>query len=336
VHVAFLITFQTLNVLGLVYFNIGSLVTFAICAVLSLRNKPLIAFFITLAEVVSHGITATIFLGWGVGFHIYILLLVPVLLFGTLRFWLFKLPIILQITIVYLTLAYQGTINGKALYDIPPEYVQILNIVNLGTFIFFISFLCGIYNLIVLQSNSKLIALASTDPLTGLTNRRSLLAAAVKEIDRQINDHITPVMCIAICDIDFFKRVNDTYNHDGGDAVLKHVSALLKANALKPYFCSRWGGEEFVIIFPGKTITETFELMEMIRNKVQNTVIHHAQQSIAVTITAGITNVQPNEKIEHAIDRADKGLYIGKNGGRNKTVISEAFDTVVYANENQS
>lgn len=331
VHVAFIVTFQSLGVHGLVYFNIGSLVVFAVCAALSMTNHPLIAFFITLAEVVGHGITATVFLGWGVGFHIYILLLVPVLLFGTLRFWLFKLPIILQITIVYLTLAYQGTINGNALYNIPTDVVQILNIVNLGTFIFFISFLCGIYNLIVLQSNSKLIALASTDPLTGLTNRRSLLATAEKEIDKQVNEHTTPSLCIAICDIDFFKRINDTHNHDGGDAVLKHVSSLLKGDSMKPHFCARWGGEEFVIIFPGKTVNETFELMEAIRLKVQNTVIHHNQKSIAVTITTGVTNVQPNEKIEHAIDRADKGLYAGKQGGRNKTVISEAFDTVLYA-----
>ncbi|CAB4130129.1 diguanylate cyclase AdrA [uncultured Caudovirales phage] len=331
VHVAFLVLFQNIAAQELVYFNIGSLVVFCICGVLSYFRHASIAFFITIAEVITHGITATIFLGWDVGFHIYILLLVPVVLFSTLRFWLFKLPIILQVAIVYLMLAYQGTINDNSVHHLAPEVAQVLNMVNLGTFLIFLSFLCGIYNLIVIHSNRKLLDLANTDPLTGLINRRSLLQTAAAEVDKQILNQHEIRMGIAVCDIDFFKRINDTYNHDGGDAVLKATATVLKENSMKPYYCARWGGEEFVIIFPYRTVSETFDRMEGIRLKVQDTVIEHDNHRIAVTITAGVTNLQPNEKIEHAIDRADKALYAGKQGGRNKVVVGEAFDTVLYS-----
>lgn len=331
VHIAFMVVFQNLGYREMVYINVGSLVMFCISGALTMTKHPIFAFFVTIAEVATHGIAATVFLGWHVGFHVYILLLIPVLLFSPLHFWAAKLPILMQIAIVYLMLAYQGTINSNSVYQVPLATTQVLNIVNLGTFLVFMSFLCGIYNLIVLQSNSKLLKLANTDPLTGLLNRRSFLETVEQEINKQINEHLIPKMCVAVCDIDFFKRVNDTYNHDGGDAVLKAVSAMLKSMAMKPQFCARWGGEEFVIIFPGKTTSETFDAMEEIRKKIKSAIIQHNSHCISVTITSGISNLQPNEKIEHVIDRADKGLYVGKQGGRNKTVISEAFDTVLYA-----
>lgn len=154
------------------------------------------------------------------------------------------------------------------------------------------------------------------DALTGLYNRRYF--------ERQIelipyNERSQYV--IAMVDIDFFKKVNDTYGHEAGDAVLVKVSSCLKDTAGKENLAVRWGGEEFILYFPKTTPDEIYPLIEALRKRVEGMVVETAGKEIRVTITSGIATGIADSNYEKVIGSADEKLYLGKQRGRNRVII---------------
>lgn len=167
--------------------------------------------------------------------------------------------------------------------------------------------------------NEKIRKMASIDPLTGLKNRRSMLEAMegfVKsgEIEKQ-------QFSIAIGDIDFFKKVNDTYGHDVGDEVLIAVAGHLQQCMNDKGLVARWGGEEFLLLFWGINGDNVYVELEKIRSKLENIKVKHGEHVISVTMTFGMDEYDPSQPIEYTISSADKKLYIGKKTGRNKVVF---------------
>ena len=125
-----------------------------------------------------------------------------------------------------------------------------------------------------------------------------------------------------MADIDYFKRINDTYGHACGDFVLKEISNLLKKYAGEnDAFVSRWGGEEFLMIFPGKTASETYSVTEAIMNEIRTTNRTFENHELSVTMTFGIAEAKANETADITINRADALLYKGKESGRDRIVI---------------
>ncbi|WP_394127561.1 response regulator [Vibrio hepatarius] len=171
-------------------------------------------------------------------------------------------------------------------------------------------FYCRVHQLLDMKdATDELYKLANQDALTGLWNRRFLFNQACSGCEHSN---------IAMLDIDYFKKVNDTYGHDGGDATLKMV-----ANILKIYFPEdvvvRFGGEEFCIQSCAP-FDEFLSRIENMRQRVEKTPIKHNGQHIQVTISIGVCNL--NTDLNDQIKIADDHLYSAKAAGRNQTISS--------------
>ncbi len=153
------------------------------------------------------------------------------------------------------------------------------------------------------------------DTLTGLYNRRYL------EHKIRHMDHLQDEFAITMVDIDFFKKVNDTYGHDAGDEVLVKVAACLMEAATEDNLAVRWGGEEFILFFPNTKCEQAYTTVENLRKQVENMVILAGEREIHVTITSGIAEGFPGSNYEAVIKSADDKLYIGKQKGRNQVVV---------------
>jgi diguanylate cyclase (GGDEF)-like protein len=127
-------------------------------------------------------------------------------------------------------------------------------------------------------------------------------------------------VCVAIIDIDFFKKINDTYGHDIGDLVLKHISKLLKNELKSEIISSRFGGEEFCIFFNNTSEIESFKILEEFRKIVANNFILHNDTKIYYTISGGICS-KTGAGLEDMIKMADSALYTAKQNGRNQIQI---------------
>ncbi|MDO5154876.1 MAG: GGDEF domain-containing protein [Eubacteriales bacterium] len=171
----------------------------------------------------------------------------------------------------------------------------------------------------LVKYNERVRKMADIDALTQLYNRRAVLEAVNKRIDVHKNDYA--LVDIAIADIDFFKRVNDTYGHEGGDVVLRNVAQMLQ-EMVAPYGeVGRWGGEEFLIAFYGINGDEACGVLEDIRRRIQKTEIEYQEQRISVTMTFGLEEYEYGHNIDETISKADQKLYSGKNAGRNRVVF---------------
>jgi diguanylate cyclase (GGDEF)-like protein len=124
-----------------------------------------------------------------------------------------------------------------------------------------------------------------------------------------------------VLDIDFFKKINDTYGHGLGDKVIIRVADALRAQCRRQDLFARYGGEEFVILMPNTYLNEAYTLAERIRQELENVVISiDQQQSVSFTVSIGIAEVDTETPdLQAAINRADKALYKAKNNGRNQS-----------------
>ena len=124
-----------------------------------------------------------------------------------------------------------------------------------------------------------------------------------------------------ICDIDFFKKVNDTYGHNAGDAVLKHVAENFRKNSRNCDGVYRWGGEEFIVILPDTTPEQAAETAERLRLIIEASVCKFEELEIKVTMSFGVTEIDPLKSIEDNISVADEKLYKAKQNGRNQVIL---------------
>ncbi len=158
--------------------------------------------------------------------------------------------------------------------------------------------------------------ISTTDGLSGLLNRRSWYEKC--ELFFQKTNNISFIML----DIDFFKKINDTYGHDTGDIVIKEVSNILVEQTRENDVLGRLGGEEFGIFLLNSNIEETFKIAQRIKDKIQQTPIIHNENSINITVSIGISLKNENTKtLLELIKEADINLYEAKQTGRNKIVF---------------
>lgn len=175
---------------------------------------------------------------------------------------------------------------------------------------------------------AEILKHATLDALTGFYNRRQLEERIKQEIASSRRQK-TP-LCAIMIDIDFFKKVNDTYGHAAGDLVLRTVSKVIRSQLREYDIAGRYGGEEFVILLPFTKIEEAKMVAERLRKSVENKAIdiskinHDAsEKEIHVTISSGIYQLKADDQEQNLVKNADKALYEAKNSGRNKVVIYE-------------
>ncbi|MEW5974671.1 MAG: sensor domain-containing diguanylate cyclase [Acidobacteriota bacterium] len=177
------------------------------------------------------------------------------------------------------------------------------------------------------QSLSALQEKAFRDNLTGLYNRHFLQERLVVELSNAQRQGLP--LSLAILDIDHFKRINDTHGHPAGDNVLAKLAFLLKTSVRKGSVVARWGGEEFIVGFPGLTVATAAMIMDRFREKVSQTL---AIQGEAVTVSIGVAEARMNlpgelqEIQQDLIAQADLQLYAAKRAGRNRVMYEPGAD----------
>ena len=160
-----------------------------------------------------------------------------------------------------------------------------------------------------------------TDPLTRVPNRMAYNERASKEWDRcQAQDK---PLSIAVVDVDHFKRINDKYGHAAGDKTLQAIARHLKTNLSSSEFLARWGGEEFIILLPNHASDKLLNRLNELREGLAKLPFKFKQERLTVTASIGGTQCRAGEKLDAAFERADKGLYKAKSGGRNQVVIQD-------------
>lgn len=160
------------------------------------------------------------------------------------------------------------------------------------------------------------------DPLTKIPNRIAYNERMEQEYQR-FKRHNTP-LCMAVVDIDHFKQINDKYGHAAGDKTLQVIAKQLRANLRKTDFLARWGGEEFVLLFPDSGLDDMQGPLDEVRTKLESLPFKFKQQPVTITASFGLTQFQPDDTIEAVFDRADKHLYTAKNNGRNQIVSDKS------------
>lgn len=168
-------------------------------------------------------------------------------------------------------------------------------------------------------SEQRLIELNTKDALTGIYNRRYLEAHLKDECERHVR--YNRKMSLMMFDIDFFKKVNDTYGHQCGDLVLKTLATEISLLARSTDYFVRYGGEEFCCVLPETSAEEAVNQAERFRCHIAALVMSYKEAKIQVTISLGIAELRSGDSPDQVLKRADDALYEAKNVGRNRVVL---------------
>lgn len=332
VHATLLtITFFS-GILPLVFINILSVIVYLFCIVLCKFGHIMPVYVSILLEVSIYAALSVYYIGWDGGAYCFLFAIVPIIIYfgcfllkGTQR-WAIVIILALNFMLFISLSVYNSVV--KPVYEL--SYMSKMVMMIFSNFVMFFSII--FYNTIYIYSseaemntleeeNVQLSADAKEDSLTHLLNRRGFIPIVQKLMD----DESKPAFCIAFCDIDNFKRINDSYGHDCGDEVLRHISKLFKKEMDGCEIC-RWGGEEIVILLKEADYSLTRDKMEYLRKVIEYTPTIFYNKRIAATITIGIAQ---NDGLSHdpedVIKVADARMYYGKQHGKNIVISEDAM-----------
>lgn len=180
--------------------------------------------------------------------------------------------------------------------------------------------------------NAELERISLADGLTGLANRRRFDEVLDMELRRAYRDRTD--LSLVLADVDHFKRFNDRYGHVAGDQCLRRVADALRGAVRRAGdLAARYGGEEFAVVLPSTPLDGARKLAEVIRRGVAELGVAHEASDVArhVTLSLGVASMPPGVGLSarELIERADRGLYAAKRGGRDRHAVGSAADTVV-------
>jgi len=193
--------------------------------------------------------------------------------------------------------------TGEATYELHISYVQDAGLIR-------------IYVMDITQrklDEEATYRLATTDSLTGIINRREFTEILTRQMN-QTKRYGTP-LAITMYDLDYFKRVNDTFGHDVGDYVLQTVTRLVKGNIRSTDVVARWGGEEFMVLMPQSDIRSAHNVAEKLRLAIAG---HHFDKVSEVTVSFGVAAFESQDDQVSLLKRVDDALYLAKEKGRNR------------------
>jgi two-component system, cell cycle response regulator len=171
-------------------------------------------------------------------------------------------------------------------------------------------------------NNAFLFEMTTTDMMTKLRLKHYFYTVLIDKMEESAFSG--KPLSVIMCDIDFFKKFNDTYGHNCGDEVLKRVAKLIQGQIRSVDVAARYGGEEFCALMPDTVAHAAVSIAERIRQSVESTVFDYEGQSLHVTISLGVAVYDQNRDMsaKAVIDRADKALYQSKQSGRNKVTAA--------------
>ena len=192
--------------------------------------------------------------------------------------------------------------------------------VNIGLGLLVIIIILVIANLTLGRYQRKLEVMASTDKLTGATNRQMFEINFTQSLLNADNSAV-PVSIILL-DIDYFKKVNDSFGHSIGDLVIKTVANMIQHQLRDQDTVCRWGGEEFLLLLPNVDLSHAADMAERIRETIAQRKISVNEHEIGITVSSGVAQYNPGEPSADLINRVDIALYQAKDRGRDQVVLS--------------
>lgn len=316
----FLISF-TRNI-GALVFAIVSLIMFVFAFICSYFWSSFTSYCILNFYILTWTIANVVCFGWNIGVQHFITTLLVFCFFSKYRHEKAKFIYTGCLLILRIYLYYYCQSHTPVFAPVSPlgNYLQIVN-----TFFVFLTLALTAYIFSadsqelegkLIEYNRQLMKQANTDTLTGLYNRRSTM----EYLDDLLNnpDH---QISICLCDIDFFKHVNDTYGHDVGDVVLKTISQTFHKELPPDSFISRWGGEEFLLIFPKLNGDEAVIALEKLRQKIKTIVFDGVFETFTISLTYGLVEYDYHSDLTTILKEADEKLYIGKESGRDRIIF---------------
>lgn len=331
-HLLMAIAFFLLHIYSLMILNIFSVIFYtSIVFGLIRKERYVVALMLSFLEISHASFVTTVCLGMDTGFSAYLIAMITSAFYFSSVFDDLKkkdaVPFFLSITFIsFYLITYILMQKIQPLFELPNKnWVFAFYISNhLISFIMMIVFSylfvwenkCS--QQILAKKNEQLDELAHKDPLTHLLNRRSMNILMLESMDALKRNGKR--FSLILCDIDDFKKVNDTYGHDAGDFVLIAISNIITQSVRSDDAVCRWGGEEILILIndPVETASMT---AERIRKKIEDYVTYYEDQEIKITMTFGISESIPGYKIENLIQQADDKLYLGKKSGKNTVVV---------------
>jgi len=163
----------------------------------------------------------------------------------------------------------------------------------------------------------KLEANSLLDPLTQVYNKKGILNFLEKFLANFVRYKKEP-FSVLMLDIDYFKKINDTYGHLAGDFVLKEFVKIIRDKIRSSDILGRFGGEEFVLILPNTKVSGALKLAQRIKDEVENHLFEYGKDKIKFTTSIGITSSSLNDNVETLLERVDEALYDAKKKGRNR------------------
>lgn len=327
IHVALLYLFQRYGVTPMAYFNVFSIAFYAFCFYMVHREWLKVTSIAIYLEVVVHMVLAVHFVGWECGFQITLIGMMTMLFFSEYVGRILQVPYVHALPFAILGMvAYVGVYIAGIHYPPPytlPDDVEFILEIAWGVVVFAIVMVAlQAYVFLTFKSEARLSTQVVHDALTGLPNRY-YMTSHLSNCLAEVKDHSDKGFWLAICDIDNFKSVNDTYGHNCGDFVLKTLGEIMAASTEGLQLC-RWGGEEFLLVGPVSEnggMDEAYAFLDRLRATVSEHVFWYEETRLAITVTIGLAQYVQGESAIEWVNAADKMLYAGKTNGKNQVVM---------------
>jgi len=336
IHLSFIFLFYLIDIIPMSLVNIASALIWILAIRANYYGKHSHAIYLGYFEIIIHASLAISYLGLHSGFQFYMW---PVIVLAIINPEASPKKAVASAILCTFVYAFLKLYYADFVYTgLSASTLTTICMLNLFTSAG--SLIIGTYNVRRMneQQQDKLVRLANIDELTGLNNRRyfnNYLEDYTKLAKRNHS-----VFCIALCDVDFFKKINDAYGHHVGDIALQQISNFLQQNTRQTDIVCRWGGEEFMILFPDTTLENVLPVLEKIRINLHSSIDITQDSLIAltdkltqapldhVTMSFGLVQSQNNiDDIQNSNDalihKADRLLYQAKRSGRNCIKILE-------------
>ncbi|QEM82986.1 GGDEF domain-containing protein [Halomonas binhaiensis] len=321
-HLSFIPLFWVYGHPYLALLNVLSVSMWCASLVANYKGAHRLAIYLIATEAYGHAAIVTIVLGNMPGFHYYLLPLacLAALSPAITRWKSALLGMLGMLLFILLERLPDGFTPVEDAPGLPPAMATINLTAALAGMVCFVI----IISYLIEKQERSLTKIATRDALTGLFNRR-FATDYLRQLMEQQRRSPSPC-CLALIDVDHFKLINDEYGHRVGDKCLVQIADMLTTHFRRSDTLCRWGGEEFLLIFPGAGQREMLPVIESFRERLRTQPLRHQGEQIIVTISVGLTNVTPGTAPDALVNQADSLLYQAKAEGRDRIVSGSVKD----------
>lgn len=318
-HIVYFFMFVILGYTYACLYNVFS-VLFYLLMIIQVIKKQKYALEVSLIhmEVMLFVIVMTILFGWNSAYFMFLVAMASLVYFCPFRHayvpYIFSFFHILTFFVLrYITNTYLPMEQAS---DSLLQIIFICNSISSFMVILYVAYVSKVSTVVGRRElqiqNKNLVELANYDQLTGLYSRRYL---------KECHGTSKQEEYLAIGDIDDFKQINDTYGHICGDGILRELAELMRTKLDPNVFLCRWGGEEFVFVFPEMRLSDVKEQLELLCKAIDEHVFHYQEHAISITMTFGLSRGRDKQSLSTWIEQGDALLYKGKRTGKNRVIL---------------